>query len=156
MNIRKNARLTPVRREEMSVSVIGWHLSRAQAARAYGVSLKTVAKWARRFQQEGGAGMVDRSSRPRTVYVYRPAPAKTVEQIIALRHQRLCGKHVAVVAGVSAATVSRVLKRAGLSRLKNFEPGEPVIRYEYDEPGVCSGWRRNRIIGRSRPSLHSA
>ena len=133
MNIHKNARLTPVRREEMSLAVIGRRLSRAQAAQAYGVSLKTVAKWVRRFQQEGGAGMVDRSSRPRTVY--RPTPAKTVEQIIALRRQRLCGKHIAVITGVSAATVSRVLKRAGLSRLKDLEPGEPVVRYEYDEPG---------------------
>jgi hypothetical protein len=31
---------------------------------------------------------------------------------------------------VSAATVSRVLKRAGLSRLKDIEPAEPVRRYE--------------------------
>lgn len=133
MNIHKNARLTLVRREEMALAFVGKHLSRARAARAYGVSLKTVDKWVRRFQQEGGAGMVDRSSRPYTVY--RPTPATTVEQITTLRRQRLCGKHIAVVAGVSAATVSRVLKRAELSRLKDLEPAEPVIRYEYDEPG---------------------
>jgi len=133
MNIHKNARLTPVRREEMALEVIGNHFSRARAAQAYGISLKTVDKWVHRFQQEGSAGMVDRSSRPSTIY--RPTPAKTVEQITALRRQRLCGKHIAVVTGVSPATVSRVLKRAGLSRLKDLEPAEPVVRYEYDEPG---------------------
>ncbi len=36
--------------------------------------------------------------------------------------------------GVSPATVSRVLRRAKLSRMKDIEPVEPVIRYEYAEP----------------------
>src|SRR5690606_28534668 len=35
----------------------------------------------------------------------------------------------------SPATVSRVLRRAGLSRLKDIEPAEPVRRYERDHPG---------------------
>ena len=38
-------------------------------------------------------------------------------------------------AGVLPATVSRVLKRAGLSRMKDLEPAEPVRRYEYADPG---------------------
>lgn len=33
MNIHKNARLTPLRREEMALAVIEGHLSQAQAAR---------------------------------------------------------------------------------------------------------------------------
>ena len=37
-------------------------------------------------------------------------------------------------AGVSPATVSRVLKRAGLSRMKDLEPAEPVRRNEYADP----------------------
>jgi len=133
MNIHKNARLTPVRREEMALAVTAKHVSRTAAAQGYGVSLNTVDKWVRRYQQEGSSGMADRSSRPCSVY--RPTLTKTVEKIIALRRQRLCGKHIAVVAGVSPATVSRVLKRAGLSRLKDLEPAQPVVRYEYDEPG---------------------
>ena len=36
---------------------------------------------------------------------------------------------------VSPATVSRVLARAGLSRLKELEPALPVRRYERDAPG---------------------
>jgi transposase InsO family protein len=37
--------------------------------------------------------------------------------------------------GVSEATVSRVLKRAGLSKLSDLQPREPVQRYEHKEPG---------------------
>ncbi|RWA58094.1 IS481 family transposase, partial [Mesorhizobium sp.] len=45
------------------------------------------------------------------------------------------GKHIAHEVGVSPATVSRVLKRAGLSRLRDIEPAEPVRRYEREKPG---------------------
>lgn len=65
MNIHKNARLTPLRREEMALSVIEGRLSKAQAARTYDVSAKIVARWVERFKAEGRAGMADRSSRPR-------------------------------------------------------------------------------------------
>ena len=37
--------------------------------------------------------------------------------------------------GISPATVSRVLKRAGLSRLRDIEPAAPVVRYEREHPG---------------------
>ena len=57
------------------------------------------------------------------------------DRIVALRRQRFTGKHIASVVAVSPATVSRVLARAGLSRLKDLEPAEPVRRYERDEPG---------------------
>ena len=55
--------------------------------------------------------------------------------MIALRRQRLPGQHIAKAAGVSPATVSRILKRAGLSRLRDLEPPEPVRRYERQQPG---------------------
>jgi len=42
---------------------------------------------------------------------------------------------VAKQVGVSEATVSRVLRRAGLSRLRDIEPAEPVRRYEREHPG---------------------
>jgi transposase InsO family protein len=58
-----------------------------------------------------------------------------VKRIIALRRERWTGKHIARETGVSPATVSRVLKRAGLSRLKDLEPAEPVRRYERKAPG---------------------
>ena len=133
MNIHKNARLTPLRREEMALAVIEGGLSKAHAARMYGVSAKIVARWVERYRAEGSAGMVDRSSRPHVM------PGMTrqdvAERIVALRRQRLTGKHIAVAVGVSPATVSRVLRRAGLSRLKDLEPAEPVRRYEHETPG---------------------
>lgn len=133
MNIHKNARLTPLRREEMALAVIEGRLSKAQAARIHGVSAKIVARWVERYKAEGRAGMTDRSSRPGRM------PGATdpliCERIIALRRQRWTGKHIAKQAGVSPATVSRVLRRAGLSRLRDIEPAEPVRRYERAHPG---------------------
>lgn len=133
MNIHKNARLTPARREEMAAAVLGDRLSKAQAASLYGVSPKIVSRWTDRFRAFGRAAMMDRSSRPAS------SPRRTdedlVERIITLRRQRLTGRHIAMETGVSPATVSRVLKRAKLSRMKDIDPVEPVIRYEYAEPG---------------------
>lgn len=61
--------------------------------------------------------------------------ASIAEPIVALRRQRWTGKHIAYEVGVSPATVSRVLKRAGLSRLSDIEPAEPIRRYEREHPG---------------------
>lgn len=133
MNIHKNARLTPIRREEMALCVLEGRLSKAAAARVYGVSARIVARWVERYKAHGPAGMVDRSSRPRTLR--KPTPQAVVEQIIALRRKRLPGKQIAMETGVSPATVSRVLKRAGLSRMKDLEPPAPVRRYERASPG---------------------
>ena len=133
MNIHKNARLTPLRREEMALSVIEGGLSKAHAARMHGVSAKIVARWVERYRAEGRAGMFDRSSRP---YVTPGMTRQDVaERIVALRRQRLTGRHIAATVGVSPATVSRVLRRAGLSRLRDLEPAEPVRRYVHETPG---------------------
>jgi transposase InsO family protein len=133
MNIHQNARLTPVRREEMARAVLSGRVSKAQAARDFGVSAKIVSRWTARLQAEGREGMQDRSSRPKLI------PTQTAEalaeRIITHRRQRLCGRHIAELTGVSPATVSRVLRRAGLSRLRDLAPPEPVVRYEYKEPG---------------------
>ena len=133
MNIHKNARLTPLRRAEMALSIIDGRLSKADAARVYGVSAKIVSRWVERYKAEGSVGMADRSSRPKAMP--RATDAAKVERIIALRRQRWTGRHIAQEVGVSPATVSRVLKRAGLSRLRDIEPAEPVRRYERKHPG---------------------
>ncbi|WP_269933570.1 IS481 family transposase, partial [Aminobacter sp. HY435] len=133
MNIHKNARLTPLRREEMARAVTEGGLSKAHAARTYGVSVKIVARWVERYRAEGRVGMTDRSSRPS---VMPGLTSQAVSECIAaLRRQRFTGKHIAKEVGVSPSTVSRVLRRAGLSRLKDIEPAEPVRRYEREHPG---------------------
>jgi transposase InsO family protein len=133
MNIHKNARLTPLRREEMALAVIEGGLSQAKAALKFAVTAKVVKRWVERYKAEGRAGMADRSSRPRR------SPNGTdqtvADRIVTLRRQRFTAKHIASVVAVSPATVSRVLARAGLSRLKDLAPAEPVRRYERDAPG---------------------
>ena len=64
MDIHKNARLTPLRREEMALAVMEGRLSRARAALQYAVTAKIVKRWVERYKAEGRAGMTDRSSRP--------------------------------------------------------------------------------------------
>ena len=53
MNVHKNARLTPRRREEMALCVIEGRLTKARAARVYGVSAKIVTRWAELWQSVG-------------------------------------------------------------------------------------------------------
>src|SRR5215475_8614040 len=131
MDIHKNARLTAYGRERIGRLVES--LTVAETAEIVGVSEKTVRKWRHRYRSEGLAGLADRSSRPHRLR--QPTARATVECIEALRRQRWTGKAIAVAAGVSQATVSRVLKRLGLNKLKALEPTEPVRRYEREQPG---------------------
>jgi len=132
MNIHKNARLTPLGREHVVRDVLSGQTPEA-AARAAGVSRRTVHKWVARFEAEGFDGLKDRSSRPHRLY--RPTPAAIVEQVEALRRQRWTGKQIAAELGISPATVSRILRRLGLNRIAALEPAEPVRRYERQHPG---------------------
>jgi len=80
-----------------------------------------------RFRAEGVDGLHDRSSRPLSIPSQRaPATAAAIE---ALRRQRYTAKQIAAEVGVSAATVSRILRRLGVSRLSALEPAEPIRRY---------------------------
>jgi len=132
MDIHKNARLTPLGRERMVKMVLGGQTPQA-VSEAVGVCPRTVRKWVARYREEGPPGLQDRSSRPKRLH--QPTPQAVVEQIEALRRQRLTGKAIAAATGVSSATVSRVLRRLGLNRLSALEPVQPVRRYEREHPG---------------------
>jgi transposase InsO family protein len=67
--------------------------------------------------------------------LYRPTPAAIVEQVEALRRQRFGGQQIATNLAISPATVSRILRRLGLNRMRDLELAEPVRRYERDHPG---------------------
>ena len=133
MNIHKNARLTPHSRAELVRRVLALRQSPMSVATDMGVSRRTVAKWVARYRAEGEAGLADRSSRPHQVR--RPTPPATVERIGVLRRQRWTGKRIASTLGISTATVSRVLRRLGISRIKDLEPAEPIRRYQREHPG---------------------
>jgi transposase len=133
MDAHKNAPMTPRGREMMVRVVLERGLRKAAAARQFNTTPKTVGKWIERFEGEGVEGLRDRSSRPlSSPSQATPAVFATVE---ALRRQRHTGEQIAAEVGVSAATVSRILKRLGLNRLSALEPAEPIRRYERAHPG---------------------
>jgi len=133
MNMHKNARLTVVRRIEMVRDMTERGLSPGAAGAAHGVSAPTARKWLGRYLAEGEAGLLDRSSRP--ARCPRAIAGATALAIRELRLRRLTQARIAASLGVSKSTVGRVLARAGLSRLRDLEPSEPVLRYEHAHPG---------------------
>jgi transposase InsO family protein len=133
MNIHKNARLTFARRIEMVRSIVEQGLTPPEAAAEAGVSPPTARKWLGRFLALGEGGLRDASSRPR--HSPRSIGASKALAIVELRRRRLTQARIAASLGVSKSTVGRVLCRAGLSRLRDLEPSEPVVRYEHERPG---------------------
>src|SRR5215468_3588351 len=131
MNIHKNARLTVHGRERIVRQAMSGQTPKAVALAA-GVCLRTIRKWVSRYRTEGLAGLQDRSSRPHRLR--RPTSQQVVEKIEQLRRQRWAGGQIAIEVGVSPVTVSRVLRRLGLSKLSTLER-EPVRRYEREKPG---------------------
>jgi transposase InsO family protein len=133
MNVHKNARTTMRSRAALVRRVLEEGQAPRAVATALGVDVKTAKKWVARFGVEGPAGLIDRSSRPHRLN--RPTPDQVCERIVELRRQRWTGQQIAKETKVSPATVSRVLARAGLNRMRDLEPAEPPVRYEYDKPG---------------------
>lgn len=133
MNSHKHARLTAKGRALLVSRVRDEGWSVAAASHAAGVSERTGFKWLARFKAEGPAGLTDRSSRPK-----RSPRALTVSeqgQLEALRRKRWPLWRIAAQAGRGIGTVSRCMKRLGLSRLKALEPPVPVVRYERGAAG---------------------
>jgi len=133
MNSHKHARLTPMGRALLVSRVLelGWTV--AAASQAAGISCRTGYKWLARFKAEGPSGLLDRSSRPRRI----PRALSAAEQshMESLRRQRWPLWRIAMQAGRGIGTVSRCMKRLGLSRLASLEPPTPVVRYERAAPG---------------------
>lgn len=133
MDTHNNARLTPRGREEMVRAVVDRGLSKAEAARQFNTTWKTVDKWIRRFRMDGSDGLRDRSSRPHSSP--SQTPLATADAVEILRRDRHTQSHVAAKLGLSTATVSRICMARGLSRLTAIEPKEPRPRYERQAPG---------------------
>ncbi len=83
MKVHANAPLGPKGRLTMVLRVVehGWSLT--QAAAAAGVSERTCRKWVERYRVEREAGLLDRSSAPRSVP--HRTPDELVEVIVMLR-----------------------------------------------------------------------
>ena len=111
----------------------GWPI--AHAAAMTGVSRQTATKWVRRYRAEGLVGLEDRSSRPNRSP--RALAREQVAAILAARHELGLGPHrLAPVVGSPRSTISDVLRRHGLSRLRDRDrPSGVPIRYVRDRPG---------------------
>jgi transposase InsO family protein len=133
MDYHKNAPWTAVSRERLAHMVINDGLTLQSVAVRFCVSAKTAAKWVGRYRQFGTAGLADRSSRPHR------SPRQTdfllVEKVVVLRRGHIPGYEIARRTGLSPASVSRILRRARLSRWRDLNPPPPVQRYEHPRPG---------------------
>ena len=133
MDYHQNARLTIHSRERLARRVVDEGCTLKLAAASFNVSVKTAAKWVRRYREQGSEGLRDRSSRPHRLR--RPTAPELVDRVEQLRRQRWTGLRIAQQTGLSRATVSRILRRLKLSRIRDLEPKLPVQRYEHAQPG---------------------
>jgi transposase InsO family protein len=115
------------------IELEGWPI--AHTAAMTGVSRQTAAKWVRRYRAEGLAGLEDRSSQPRRSP--RRLTPERVAAILAARHELGFGPHrLALVVGSPRSTIGDVLRRHGLSRLRDRDrPSGVPIRYVRERPG---------------------
>jgi transposase InsO family protein len=140
----------------------GWPA--AHVAEQLGISRVTAYKWVRRYRAEGQAGLLDRSSRPhrspRQVSQVREA------EIVAARAELRYGPdRLGPLLGLPPSTVHRVLKRRGISRMRDADQVTLApVRYEACHPGALlhqdhkklgripdgGGWR---TLGRNRNGL---
>jgi transposase InsO family protein len=150
MDYHYHARLTIYSREHLARSVVEGRLSLCEAAAEHGLSRQSAAKWVRRYREQGVAGLKDRSSRPHRSP--RGTSGERIMEIERLRRQRWTGVRIAHQLGLSHATISRVLRRLKLNRIRDIEPSLPPNRYEHAAPGDMLHLDIKRLVRIQRPS----
>ncbi len=134
MDIHKNAPLSFRSREALARFVVEQGATRKAAAAAFRVSAKTAG-------QVGGAVSWPAESPGCWIAVRVRIAARArqllhlVEKVLALRRGHMPGYEIARRTGLSPASVSRILRRARLSRWRDLNPPPPVQRYEHPRPG---------------------
>lgn len=138
MELHRNAKLGLAGRRAL-VGAIEQGASLKQAAAAFSVSPATACRWWRRWREasseerHSGVCLLDRSSRPRRMP--RLLAASEQRRICAARRQTGWGPRLLTLrVGHPHSTISKVLKRHGLSRPQRLER-EPARRYEWPCPG---------------------
>jgi transposase InsO family protein len=105
--------------------------SLSDLSREFAIPRQVLSRWWQRVEADGLAGLTPRSRRPhRTAAISQQA----VRRILQLRRRRLGPARIAVLVGVSAKTVHRVLTRHGQARLPRPRR-RPSRRYEKSRPG---------------------
>ena len=133
MDYHYHARLTIYSRELLAKAVLEGRLGLSEAAAEHRLSRQSAAKWVRRYRESGQAGLLDRSSRPQRSP--RRTSAELVARVEGLRRERWTGIRIAQQLGLSRATVSRILTRLQLNKVRMLEPKIPIVRYEHAAPG---------------------
>jgi transposase InsO family protein len=132
MKLHANARTCPKSRQLLVDRLeAGWSVM--EAAAAAGITDRTARRWLKRWREEGPAGLLDRSSAPKSIP--HKTPPERVEQIVRLRRLRMTATQIALALAMALSTVSAVLKRVGLGKRSRLEPPEPPNRYERRRPG---------------------
>ncbi len=153
MHSHPNAHLTPRGRARVFAAVEAG-MTVSAACIAFRVSRRCYYRWLPRWQAQGRAGLIDRSSRPRR----SPQRLSMAQEaaIVALRQRTARGADfLAALLGLPASTVHRVIRRQGLLRQRAERP--PVVRYEYSEAGAmvhCDTKKLGRIVGGPGHRIH--
>lgn len=129
----QGARLT-VHSRELIVARHGAGRPARQIAEEFGVSVRTVHKWLRRFREGGRAALANGASAP----VRRPGRLhdSRIALILDLRRRfRMTAATIARKLGLARSTAARWLARYGLGRLSALDPAPPVRRYQREQPG---------------------
>lgn len=131
------------------VTELGW--TPATAAEALGVSRATAYKWLRRHRLEGDLGLLDRSSRPHRSP--RRLPDHVEAGICRARAERRYGPHrLAPLTGFPRSTIYAVLRRRGLSRLRDADRVTAApVRYVACHPGALLH-QDHKKLGRVPPA----
>ena len=85
----RNAPLTELGRLRLARCIVDQGWPEARAAERFQVSRPTAHRWAQRYQEQGPAGMADRSSRPH--HSPRRTPTPVVRRIVHLRWTQRLG-----------------------------------------------------------------
>ena len=162
----RNARLTPTGRLLLVERVRVQGMPVAHVAKAMGVSRQCAHRWVGRFDEEGLAGLEDRSSRPHRSPRRTDQPGGPGAQGAARAPLRAGAARP--ICRVPERTISRILRRDGVPRLPECDPmtGEVIRasrstarRYERDRPGelvhvdvkkLGPHPRRRRLAGQGR------
>jgi transposase InsO family protein len=115
----------------------------AHVACELGVSRQCGSRWVARYDRHGWAGLLERSSRPH--HQPRRTPDEVEQTVLQARLDEQAGPEVlAVLTGVAARTITRILRRHDVPRLADCDPVTGTLiratrssgrRYEHPEPG---------------------
>jgi transposase InsO family protein len=105
--------------------------SLSDLSREFEIPREVLSRWWQRVTTDGLDGLAPRSRRPKRSHAIAP---RVVQRILQLRRRRLGPARIAVLVGVSAKTVHRVLTRHGQARLPR-PTRPPARRYEKRRPG---------------------